>query len=381
MKNVLILYVNRNSGHHIAALAIKKSIQEQNPTVNARVYDFLAVIHPILDKVVLNAYLGVVRKTPELWAYLYDNRKVKERLKRLQDAVHKKKLPRLNRLIERTKPDAVICTQAYPCGVMATYKEETGSRMPLISVVTDYFVHSYWIMNGVDKYIVPSEAVREKLLSEGILDDRIKAFGIPVLSKFSKFVSKDEARRECGIDTDSQVLLIMGGGSGLLPVKKILQSLRKMQSKPLIIALTGTNKALYEKLCIYREKTSSNVMVLSKTSKVDKLMTAADLMITKPGGLTVTEAIVKKLPMLIMNPLPGQEVKNTKFLAKNGLAKEVKSISKLPELVQNFLDDPIRIKEMKSSMDLFRKPDSSEMIAKMVLGKTFQPCDVPVPVL
>ena len=366
MKRVLLLFISEHSGHHCASLAIEKALHELDPSTETLNINSFNYTNPILEKVINRAYMGVVKRTPELWDYLYDNPKVLKKTQSLREMIHKFNTGKLKALIDSFSPDTIVCTQAFPCGMMADCKKTFGLAIPLVGVLTDYAPHSYWIYNNVDYYIVPSRETGDKLVANGIDISKIKLFGIPIDSKFRNSLDKETICSGLGIDSSRPCVLVMGGTQGLGPLKKLTRLLDRSDMDLQLIIACGTNKKLYNALA--RRRYRKNIKVLSYATNIDELMHIADIILTKPGGITTAEAISKGLPMLIVNPLPGQEAMNTKFLLNEGVAVKAESPEDVEVLLEELLENRNKLKGMSDRARALSKPDSSLDIAKLILG-------------
>ncbi len=365
MKRVLLLFISEHSGHHCASLAIEKALHELEASTQTLNINSFNYTNPILEKVINRAYMGVVKRTPELWDYLYDNPKVLKKTQILREMMHKFNTDKLKALIDGFNPDAIVCTQAFPCGMIADCKKTFGLTIPLIGVLTDYAPHSYWIFNNVDYYIVPSEETGQKLIANGIDASKIKSFGIPIDPKFRNSLNKETICSCLGIKSDRPCVLIMGGTQGLGPIKKITRLLDKSHIDLQLIIACGTNKKLYNALA--RRRYRKNVKILSYAPNIDELMQIADIILTKPGGITTAEALAKGLPMLIVHPLPGQETMNTKFLLDEGVAVKAESPEDVLVLLEELLENRNKLKGMSDRAAALAKPDSSIKVARLML--------------
>lgn len=365
MKRVLLLYISEHSGHHCASLAIEKSLHDLDPTIETFNINSFNYTNPILEKIINRAYMSVVKRTPELWDYLYDNPKVLKQTQALRAMMHKFNTDKLKTLLEEYKPGAVVCTQAFPCGMVADYKKTFNLNLPIFAVLTDYAPHSYWIYNNVDQYIVPSKETGDKLIANGIDPLKIKDYGIPIDSKFQNTPDRGVLAEKLGLDKNKLCALIMGGTQGLGPIKELVRLLDRSKADMQFVIACGTNKKLYKwlKQRHYQKK----IIVLPYANNVDELMQISDIILTKPGGITTAEALARGLPMLIVNPLPGQEAMNTKFLLNEGVAIKAESPEDVSILLEELLDNKSKLKVMSDKARLLARPDSSVRIAKSVL--------------
>ncbi len=366
-KKILLMYITQNSGHHRASLAIENALRRISPSVKTLNINAFGYINPILEKVINRTYMEVIKNKPEVWEYLYDNPKVLKSVQRLRDAIHRFNSKKLKKMLEDFKPDAVVCTQAFPCGMIADYKKNLELDLPLIGVLTDHAPHSYWIFDRVDCYITPSEMSKESFVRNGVDSSKIKLFGIPIDPKFSKGYEKKLSCRKLGLDPEIPTVLIMGGSQGLGPVEDIVDILEEREVFFQIAVVCGTNKKLQKILHRRMPRYKKRLIVFGHVENVDELMDLASIVITKPGGLTTSEALAKDLPMIIVHPIPGQEEKNTDFLSQQGVAVRAEDSEDIATLVQELLLNSTKLDEMRRRASELKKPNAAMDIAKLVL--------------
>ncbi|HDP16497.1 MAG TPA: hypothetical protein ENN16_01425, partial [Candidatus Omnitrophica bacterium] len=358
-KKILLMYITLNSGHHRAACAIENAIKQISPGTRTLNINAFAYTNPILEKIINQTYMSVIKNKPEVWEYLYDNPKVLRSVQGMRDAIHKFNSKKLKTLLEDFKPDAVVCTQAFPCGMVADYKHNSGSQLPLVGVLTDHAPHSYWIFPNVDCYIVPSEASREKFVKNGIDSSKIRTIGIPIDPEFSKRHDKNELCDKLGFDRQKPVVLIMGGSQGLGPVENIVNMLEGIGTGFQLAVVCGINTRLQKRLMARSKKYSKKLFVLGHVDNVDELMEVSSIVITKSGGLTTAEALSKDLPMIIVRPIPGQELKNTEFLLDQEVALRAEDSEDITALVQELLLNTNKLMEMRLRAAELKKPGAA----------------------
>ena len=367
-RRVLLMYITKVSGHRQATVAIQQALRQLDPQIEAPAINGFGYTYPILEKIVNKAYLSVIKRTPKVWDYLYDNPKIVKNSQSIQKFFHKTSHEKIERLLTRHRPQAIVCTQAFPCGMVADYKMAHHLDIMLVGVLTDFSPHSYWINEGVDYYVVPSEGVKERLVVKGVAPERVRVYGIPLRPKFAEPVDRKAIAERMGLDPDAPILLVMGGGQGLGPIKKIVKSLGKMNIFVQIIVLSGVNKKILKSLRRYAGKADKKILVFEFVNNVEELMTLADLIITKPGGMTTAESLTKGLPMVIVNPIPGQEMRNTDFLIQQGIGIRVHDVDDIGEEVEMLLRSPERLVDMRKAALAHAKPHASLDIARLILG-------------
>lgn len=368
MKRILLMYISDNSGHHCASLAIEKALKQLNPAVEILNIDAFNYMNPVLEKIINNTYISIIKRTPEVWEYLYDNPNVVKNTQKLRGMMHKFNSVKLRTLLSNFKPDVIGCTQAFPCGMVADYKKTSGENIPLVGILTDYMPHSYWLYDNVDFYVVPAEDTREKLVQNGIAQERIKVLGIPIDSKFAEEFDKESILRRLGIENNFPAVLVMGGSQGLGPIREVIGALNRLTTNCHVIVATGTNRRLKNFLLRRLSKYKKKILILDYSEDIDKLMSISSLIITKPGGLTTAEALVKGLPMIIINPIPGQEANNARFLLRCGVAVKANNEEEAAVLAESLVNNSVKMANMRHAALLHSKARASIDIARLMLG-------------
>ncbi len=355
------MYVHEHSGHHQAALALAKAVKAVQPKAECRLVDALRYTHPILERLILRTYLGIVKRRPEVWERLYDNPRVVKSTQHLRHVIHNYHSHKFRRLLGEFQPDAIICTQAFPCVIVSDYKSTYHYTVPLYGILTDFLPHSYWAMDHVDRYFVPTEEAKQKLCQNGVSDYRVLVTGIPIDPVFAKTVNVASKKKV-------PTILIMGGGEGMGPIAKIVSALDKLVEPIEIIVVTGKNVKLYRKLTRQKRKLHKKITLYSYVENTATLMQNASILVSKPGGLTISEALASQLPVIFIDPIPGQEAKNASFLLRHGSAIEARSENQVSLLVSQLLKTPERVELMKKSMASLARPEAAMEIAASVLG-------------
>ncbi|MFH1790970.1 MAG: glycosyltransferase [Candidatus Omnitrophota bacterium] len=367
---VLFLYISNDSGHHKASLAIERALTKtgrvETMSVNALNYT-----NPILEKIIGRTYMGVIRSRPEFWGYLYDNPAIVRRVQKVRELIHKYNTGKLRDLLESFNPDAVVCTQAFPCGMVADYKKSRDPRIKVYGVLTDYAPHSYWVYSNVDAYFVPSEETGRRLVQNGIPPERVVETGIPVDEAFKVNKDRHEVLKSLGFCDDVPTVVIAGGSQGVGPLREAYLSLKRMQIDARIIAVTGKNKAAHRWFKAEEKKRGNDAKRLSALSFVDNMadiLEAATVLVSKPGGISSAEACVKGVPLVIIDPIPGQESMNADYLLQRGAAIKVDNPANTGVLVEELLYNRWKLDELKKRAREISKPDSARDIAEYVLS-------------
>ncbi|MDD2751577.1 MAG: glycosyltransferase [Candidatus Omnitrophica bacterium] len=367
-KRIILMYISKVSGHRSAAMAIENAIRDLVPQTEILSIDAFNYTNPGTAKFTNFLYMNVVSRAPKIWGYLYDNPRVVKGLERAKKFVHNFNSPKLKKLFEEFRPDVVACTQAYPCGMVADYKKIHHLSLPLVAVLTDFVPHSFWIYDNVDYYISPSDEVTSRLQAKGVSEQRIKTFGIPCDNRFNLPVDKEKVYAKYGLKSGRPTILIMGGGHGLGPLSEIVSSLEKTSADIQEIVVTGVNTKLYSAIEKEIKKCKKQVVLLGFVDNIRELMSISDLIITKPGGITTAEALAKQLPMIIVQPIPGQEANNTAYLNEKKAAVKVDDPQQINIVVDDLLAHPQKLELLRRSAAAISKPHSSSDIAGLLLG-------------
>jgi processive 1,2-diacylglycerol beta-glucosyltransferase len=368
-KNIILMYISEISGHHSATLAIEKGIKMLSDEAEVLNINAFHYTNPISEMIVNRIYTTIIKKTPKIWDYVYDNPKIKNKIEKFQESLHKLNSPKFKKLFDRFQPDAVVCTQAFPCGMVADYKKTYNSKLPLIAVLTDYVPHSYWIYDNVNYYITPSEEVSQRLIKKGVPSYKIKSFGIPFDPAFNEPADKNSIKENLKLDPDLKTILIMGGGQGLGPIKAIVKSLDKVKSEIQEIIITGTNKKLYNSLKKKIKEYKKKILLYGYINNVNELMSISDIVITKPGGITTSEALAKRIPLIIVKPIPGQEMNNTVYLMDQRAAIKIDKPKLTNEVIEDLLSNPEKLKRLSESAGRIARPNATLDIARFILEK------------
>jgi processive 1,2-diacylglycerol beta-glucosyltransferase len=368
-RRFLFLYLTKHSGHYAAAVAIDEALRQHDRHAETMLLDSFRYANPVLSKVTLRAYLAILKTAPEVWEFLYDNPEVKEKTKKVRELLDRGNSKKLKKLLAEFEPDAVVCTQAFACGVVASWKRATRRERPaLVGVLTDFVAHRYWADSEVDLYIAPNEETRQTLVSQGVLPERVKIHGIPISERFAGPVDRAAVLKNLGLKLDQPKVLVMGGSLGLGPMKSVIRKLNKLPQPFDIIAVTGKNEELMDRLLRKGPRLRHQTRILGFVDSIPELMSVADILVTKPGGITTAEALTKRLPMVIINPIPGQEAKNSEFLLSHGVAVEAQDASDVMFYVDEFMRNPGKLRQMRAAAESLGRPHAADDAAREILA-------------
>ncbi len=369
MKKALILYATAGIGHKKASMAVKEAFDEMKlDGVEVTLADALDYTNAFFKWAYLKMYLFMVNKLPTLWGfsyYLTDNFYVNilvSKLRRLNNWINSRKLKKY--LIE-TKPDVIISTHFFASEVISDMKEMGLISSKLVTIVTDYRLHSWWICDFTDVYIVAGEDAREDLIRWKVQDPRIKVLGIPIEPVFSKKYDKSKILRDAGLKEGIFTVLVIGGGFGVGPIEEIVKAIGN-SSKPIqIITICGHNEDLVKKIEVLRQSMKADIKVVGFVNNVYEYMEAADILISKSGGITVSESLAKELPLVVLAPIIGQETRNCDYLIKHGAAVRIGKASELREVVEYLASNPERMAALREGIRAIKKPMAAFDVAKL----------------
>ena len=366
--DVLILSANYGAGHNQVSCALKSAIIEKCPDYKVEVYDFFNYLDPVLRQAIQFSYTQFLKHFSQGYQWFYDATKQLEPDSKWQRMLNHLGKQRLFEILKQLSPKVIICTFPTPAGVVSRLKACGAINIPLVTVVTDITIHNQWVHPYVDDYIVGADIVARNLKRQGIPAERIHVTGIPLRKEFEKNIHDDTIWTRYGLNKDLFTLMVMGGGSGLLfGIEDVCEQLSNLDRPIQVIVITGTNKSLEKKLISIAEHSKIPIHIYGYVENIAEIMEISDLLLTKAGGVTVFEALAKKLPMIIYNPLPGHEAGNTRFLLRKKAAIVAKDSQEVVDTIRKCIDDPEIIKGMVKSIEPISKPESTKNAVDIIL--------------
>ncbi len=365
VNHVLIVSASIGSGHTQAANAVKAELERQHPDIRVAVVDFLEGDNFSLNTFIKETYLKMIDVFPDMYDLLYRWSQASHNgttVRNLMSWILKK---RILRLIDRYRPDLIVFTHPFPCGAACHLKRKEMLTIPLAGVITDYAVHRLWLYNEVDSYFVAVPDLKENLIQQGIAAEKIHITGIPISSSFGEVGA---APRTVKANDGPATILIMGGGQGLGAVVEVLTELDKIEGQYRFVVVAGRNAGLRKDLQLLSRSLKHPVQVIGYTRRIPELMADADLLVTKPGALTCSEALAAGLPMVLVNAIPGQEEENARHLAQNGAAIWAEEKSQLNRTVQQLLANPLLLQAMRQQAQRMGRPDAARQIVRQLIG-------------
>ncbi|AJS60052.1 UDP-N-acetylglucosamine--LPS N-acetylglucosamine transferase [Paenibacillus sp. IHBB 10380] len=322
-KRILFLSEGFGTGHTQAAHALASGMKKLHPHLQCRVIELGNFLNPTVGPWILSAYRKTVSTTPAIIGMFYRNKYDKSLNRLTQLALHRIFYTHAAQVLSQLKPDIIICTHPIPNSVISRLKRQ-GVDVPLITLITDYDVHGTWVNPEVNQYLVSSPRVKNLLLERGVASHHIKMTGIPVHPDFWERGNRDQLRAEFNLKSQPTVL-VMGGGWGLAFKRDFLVQLTSWADHIQLIFCVGSNLKLLDKMKENPIFDHPNITLLGYSSQINKLMDVSDLLITKPGGMTCTEGLIKGIPMIFYEAIPGQEEQNSLFFVNRGFAETLHS--------------------------------------------------------
>ncbi len=362
----LILSITAGQGHNQAAKVMSDYLNDTG--VECSFMDVYEYINPVLSESVSLLYLMSTKTLPKVYGGVYrmcEKRDAENSLHLLSKITNPVLAARLTRYLKEKDPDVIICTHIFAALLMTYISKKRKFKAKTIGVVTDFTIHPYWEDSDLDYYIIPNELLTIQGVKKGLAKEKFLPFGIPINPKFAEKHNRDDVCRELQIP-NKRTVLIMSGSMGFGNILNEICALDRLDIPFQIISVCGNNKKI--KARIDNTPFTKSVYNFGYADNVDKLMDISDCIITKPGGLTTSEALAKGLPMLMSNPIPGQEDRNVEFLLNAGAAIKISSTYPIDEAVYHFFSDENRQRLLKEACRSLGKPDSTEDLAKFIKG-------------
>ncbi len=366
---VLLLSVKAGYGHHSTAKAIIEYFEKNGH--ECYMLDIFDYINHRLGNSVQDGYLITTKYLPKAYGKAYGKMSKKDTpydRHSLMSMLSKFVSGRLSKFIEEYKPDLMIGTHSYAGVCMSILEDKGVTDCPTIGIVTDYTVHPFWESSFLDYYIIPDLLLADEMAHKGISKEKLLPFGIPVREQFSKKTDKKEARDILGIQ-DIPTALVMMGSMGFGNIKQMLSEMDISRHEFQILCVCGLNEKI--KKAVDEHEWIKKVYSYGFVENVDVMMDASDFIITKPGGLTTSEALAKGLPMITMNPIPGHEDRNLNFLVNTGTALMVNKNYRMYEALNLIFEYPWKLQLMRESVQRMGKPDSTSALYDFACSKLF----------
>lgn len=367
-KKIVIFTASIGSGHDQAAENLKRALVALEPGAEVEVIDFMNILHHTISQFIVSTYLKLIDMFPSVYHYIYHiTEKIRSQGK-VSDLITYRYRKKITRLLSSRYTDLIVFTNPFPAVMISSLKKRGLVNIPTATIITDYTAHSVWLDDTIDMYFVGCNELRQNLIARGVRSNRIIVSGIPIHEKFDLPIDKGTVEKKIGVNTNLPTILIMGGGLGLGPIKEVIDRVEKINNQIQILVVTGSNEQLKSELEVRRYSNKHRVKIFGFCDNIHELMAVSDLLISKSGGLTMTEAISKGLPMIIVDPIPGQELVNAQYFSSLGAARLIKNLDELKEsIVELLFVNPDKRMDMVKNAYNATKPNASQNIAYRLL--------------
>ena len=375
MRKILILYAKYGGGHSSAANAIKNYIDNHFDDTETNIVDCMEYINKAINKISTSTYKRITSSTPRLWKTVYYHSE-KGLLSKISNGTNKFMARKLFHLVEEYKPDIIISTHMFSTQMISYLKKKNKVHSKLATVLTDFAPHEQWLVGCKygDFFFVSNDKMRDTLINDfGIHKSKVFSTGIPLSEKFQEKFNKEAVYNSFGLTPEKKVILFFGGGEfglGKDRTVSILTSLTKHIDEYQIIAVSGKNKKMYDAFTeVANELGNPNELkIFDFITNVPEAMSISSLVVTKPGGLTSSESLASSLPMLIINPIPGQEEENAEFIEQAGAGLWIRPTDDVDLVINNLLNSPDMLQRMREQAEKISRKNATRDICETILN-------------
>jgi processive 1,2-diacylglycerol beta-glucosyltransferase len=370
---VVVLSASVGAGHLRAAEAVELALKQIAPEIEVQNRDVLDFTNAVFRRMYSNAYLDLVNYFPHFVGYFYDwlegDGEVRPRTRdRLRQAVQKLNLRAFERFLQDEQWSLVINTHFLPAELISKLRADGKLNQPQVTVCTDFDTHRLWVNQPTDRYFCATDEGSLHLQHYGVPAADIDVTGIPIHPVFAEPADRARCLAQQGLVGDRPILLQLCGGFGVGPVEAVFRSLLAVEKPAELVVVCGRNAELKETLEKIEPSTRHRVKILGLTREIDQLMACADLVVTKPGGLTTSECLARGLPMVIVNPIPGQESRNSDFLLESGAGVKVNHVCTLTAKLNELLNDTDRLTRLRAAAKSLGHPAAAFDVARRSLA-------------
>lgn len=375
MKKIIIFYASYGGGHLSASKAIQNYINNNYDDVETELIDCMKYVNKTIEKVSTTAYKEMARKAPWAWGKLYFDSQ-KGPLAQISTRANTLMAIKLSKLLKEKRPDLIISTHPFGCQMCSYLKRKGKIDTDIATVLTDFKSHIQWIVGSdyINYYFVANESIKNELIAKNISPEKIFVTGIPISEKFSLSYDKKEILKNLNFEENKKTILFFGGGKlGLGKTKtiEIFKNVVKSFENTQIIAISGENDSMYSAFheIITSNNRENNIKLFKFTDKIPEIMSISDIVISKPGGLTSSEALASYVPMIIINPIPGQEEENAIFIENNNAGYWLRKHDNIVPVLNSILNDDNKLEIMKENTKQISKRNSTKNICEILFNK------------
>ncbi len=373
MKKVIIFYASYGGGHLSAAKSIENYIVKNYRDTEVELIDCMKYVNKTIEKVSTTAYKEMAKKMPWAWGKIYSNSQ-KGTLAHISSKANSFMAIKLLKLLREKKPDIVISTHPFGTQMCNYLKRKKKVNFKIATILTDFKSHDQWLIDSAytDYFFVSNTEMQRELKEKNIDENKVIVTGIPVREEFLQNHNREQIINDLNFDNNKKTVLFFGGGEfglGKEMTLNVFECLVKSFTNVQVIAISGKNESMKNSFTkIVQDNLKENdVRIFEYTDKVAEYMSISDLVITKPGGLTSSESLVSHLPMVLINPIPGQEEENAHFLESKKVAKWLKKDDDVNFILNILINDDAVLNNMREHTYLIAKPNASENICKIIM--------------
>lgn len=374
MKKILIFYASYGGGHFNAAKSIQACLNDNYSDCETELIDCMKYINKPIEMLTTAAYKEMAKKLPWAWGKIYNDSQ-KGPLAHISSRSNKIFAIKLLKLLREKQPDIIISTHPFGSQMCSYLKRKGKISAKIATIMTDFSPHDQWLIGkeNTDFFFVAHDKMKEYLESKDIPSEKIHSTGIPISPRFLMNYNKEEIIDKLNLDKNKKIVLFFAGGEYGLGKNKtlsIFETLIKNFNDIQVIAIAGKNEKMKQNFINLTEQCNKNdsVIILEYTNEVPELMAISDIVISKPGGLTTSESLASNLPILIINPIPGQEEENAIFLEEHGCGIWIKNPESAYDIFSELFNNDEKLKEMKENTNLLAKKDSTKNICNIILN-------------
>ena len=371
MPKILIVSVSAGNGHKRAAEALAAQLGLDYPTAIVKHVDLMTIVSSLFRFIYKDCYIKLVKYLPPLWHYMYmstNNDKNPSFLDKMRRAAEAFFSGPLKKYLKTFDPDIVVVSHFLPAQVLRRWQKKGAIKnLPIWEIITDFDAHRYWLEPGLRGYFVAFAENVFRLKMRNLENERIELTGIPVMPGFSASLDRLEAQRQFGLDPQHKNILLMPGGDSFNKLEDVALGILKLSPELKVVVVCGHNKQLFTKMTALSQQYQEQLMALPFTGEMPKLMTACDLIISKPGGLTTSECLALGKPLIALSPIPGQEEANTTYLLEHGAALRATDLSGLLFKIKELLNNWERVTAMGHKAKALGRLGAAKEVAKIII--------------
>lgn len=375
MPRVLLLHASVGTGHKRAAEALCTAFERRQPG-EVRVEDVLDHTPRIFRMAYARSYLELTDRAPLVWGYFYSQTNIDPDLAEITNNIRKLVesigANGIKEVLKSFQPDVIICTHFLPMELLVRLKRSAQLTQPIYCVVTDFAAHTFWTYTEIDGYFVADQQTCDQLISRGVSPSQIAVTGIPIDPAIAEAKDPATVRMHLGLPINGNLITLFGGGVSDERVRIMVEGLLRSGASGTLVVAAGRNETLVESMADMTPSPTLDLRVLGYITYVDDLIVASDLVITKAGGLIVSEVLARGAPLVVIDPIPGQEEWNADFVVSSGSGVQLRMAESVAPTVYRLLQSPLIRSDMRARAAAVGRPRAATEIAEQVIADMLQ---------